>query len=65
MVYGAIDRKGNCEIFLLAASVDKNEADDPNWKKKVESWVTKQKYKTNLIPVNCDKWVFKDYFYLK
>jgi hypothetical protein len=65
MIYGAIDRKGNCDIFVLSASVNKSEEDDPQWKKQVADWVTKQKYKTNLIPVNCDKWVFQEYFYLK
>jgi hypothetical protein len=65
MIYGAIDRNGNCDIFVLSASVNKSEEDDPQWKKQVADWVTKQKYKTNLIPVNCDKWVFQEYFYLK
>lgn len=65
MVYGTIDRKGNCEIFLLSASINKNEQDDPKWKKQVSDWVTKQKYKTSLIPINCDKWVFQEFFYLK
>ena len=63
MVYGTIDRKGNCEIFMLRTSVDREE--NKEWDKQVADWVTKQKYKTNLIPVNCDKWVFQEYFYLK
>jgi hypothetical protein len=63
MVYGTIDKKGNCEIFMLRTSVNKKE--DETWDKQVSEWVTKQKYKTNLIPENCDKWVFREYFYLK
>jgi hypothetical protein len=63
MVYGAIDRKGNCEIFMLSTSVDRKE--NKEWEKLVANWVIKQKYRTNLIPVNCDKWVFQEYFYLK
>jgi hypothetical protein len=63
MVYGAIDRKGNCEIFFLSTSVDR--AENKDWDKQVSDWVKRQKYKTTLIPVNCDKWVFQEYFYLK
>ena len=63
MVYGTIDKKGNCEIFMIRTSVDNKE--DKNWEQQVSEWVTKQKYKTNLIPENCDKWVFQEYFYLK
>lgn len=63
MVYGAIDKLGNCEIFLLIAYVDKKENEE--WKKEVSNWVTTRKYKTDLIPQNCDKWVFQEYFYLK
>lgn len=63
MVYGTIDKAGNCEIFMLRTSV--NEIEDKEWEKQVGNWVTKQKYKTNLIPKNCDKWVFQEYFYLK
>jgi hypothetical protein len=62
LVYGIIDRKGNCEIFLLNAK--KDEKIDKEWKKQVKKWVTKQKYKTDQIPENCDKWVFQAYFYL-
>ena len=63
MVYGTIDKKGNCEIFMLRTSV--NEKDDKEWEKKVGNWVKDQKYQTDLIPKNCDKWVFQEYFYLK
>jgi len=63
MVYGAIDKSGSCEIFMLRANVDEKEND--KWRKQVSDWVTEQKYKTNLIPKNCDKWVFQEYFYLK
>jgi hypothetical protein len=63
MVYGTIDKTGNCEIFMLSTSV--NEIENKDWEKQVSDWVTKQKYKINLIPKNCDKWVFQEYFYLK
>ena len=62
MVYGTIDKTGNCTIFMLNASV--NEIENKDWEKQVSDWVTRQKYKTNLIPKNCDKWVFQEYFYL-
>jgi hypothetical protein len=62
LIYGIIDRKGNCEIFLLNANKDGKT--DKEWENKVKKWVTKQKYKTNKIPENCDKWVFQAYFYL-
>lgn len=62
-VSGIIDRKGNCEIFMLSASVDG--AENPDWTRQVRDWITRQKYKTELIPVNCDKWVFEEYFYLR
>ena len=63
MIYGAIDKSGKCEIFMLKANVDGNE--NKEWKNEVKNWVTVQNYKTELIPLNCDKWVFKEYFYLK
>src|SRR5690554_61305 len=63
MVYGTIDKKGNCEIFMHRTSVNREENDE--WDNKVSDWVTAQKYKTDLIPKNCDKWVFQEYFYLK
>jgi hypothetical protein len=63
LVYGTIDKVGNCEIFMLRTSV--NNQEDKYWKSQVSEWVTKQKYKTNLIPKNCDKWVFQECFYLK
>lgn len=62
-IYGTIDRNGNCEIFMLNTSV--NEKENKEWEKQVSEWVLKQKYKTDLIPENCDKWVFQEYFYLK
>lgn len=62
-VYGTIDRLGNCEIFMLDADVDKKPHGE--FRRTVSNWITKQKYKTNLIPKNCDKWVFEDFFYLK
>lgn len=62
-LYGTIDRKGSCEIFMLSTS--NNRVEDPAWTKQVEQWVRKQKYKTDLIPVNCDKWVFSEFFYLR
>ena len=63
LIYGAIDADSSCEIFLLRATVDgeKNE----EWYKEVSLWIVNQKYKTDLIPENCDKWVFQEYFYLK
>jgi len=63
MVYSAIDKSGNCEIFMLRANVDEKENEE--WSKQVSDWITKQKYKTDLNPENCDKWVFQEYFYLK
>ena len=63
MVYGTIDKSGDCEIFMLRTSV--NNKEDKDWEKQVSDWITKQKYKTDLIPQNCDKWVFQEYFYLK
>ncbi len=63
LVYGTIDKDGKCEIFMLKAEVDGKE--NQEWKTQVSDWVTTQKYKTNLIPKNCDKWVFQEYFYLK
>lgn len=63
MIYGTIDRTGNCEVFFLRANVD--EIENEEWKKEVSTWVISQKYKTDLIPENCDKWVFQEYFYLK
>jgi hypothetical protein len=59
-----IDKNGKCEIFSLRGSKSKSEEEDEIWKKKVADWVTKQKYLTNLIPKNCDKWVFEAYFYI-
>ena len=62
-VSGTIDRVGNCKIFMIEVELDKK----PNEKlqRKVVNWIIKQKYQTNLIPKNCDKWVFEEYFYLK
>lgn len=60
-----IDRQGKCEIFYLNASINHEEQDNAEWKKKVQDWVLRQKYKVNLIPKNCDKWVFEEFFYLK
>jgi hypothetical protein len=48
---------------MIDADVDKKPHGE--FKRTVSNWITKQKYKTNLIPKNCDKWVFEDYFYLK
>ena len=62
-VQGVIDKLGNCEIFWLRTSVNREE--DKDWDRKVSDWVTNQKYEVNLIPKNCDKWVFEEYFYLK
>lgn len=62
MIYGTIDRKGNCEVFMLEANVEREE--NKEWEQQIKTWVTKQEYKTDLIPTNCDKWVFKEYFYL-
>jgi hypothetical protein len=62
-VYGTIDRNGNCNLFMLETSV--NGVKNKQWDMQISSWVTKQKYKTNLIPINCDKWVFQEYFYLR
>lgn len=39
MVYGAIDREGNCEIFMLNTTVDRKE--NKVWEKKVADWVTR------------------------
>lgn len=61
-IYGAIDRNGNCKIFMLSTTVDRER--NEMWEKRVADWVTRQKYKTNLIPTNCDKWVFQEYFCL-
>lgn len=63
MIYGTIDRIGNCEVFFLRANLD--EIENEEWQKEVSTWVISQKYKTDLIPKNCDKWVFQEYFYLK
>ncbi len=60
-----IDRKGNCEIVYLKASINHEDKDNAIWKRQVQDWVLSQKYKTNLIPENCDKWVFEEFFYLK
>ena len=62
-VFGTIDRNGVCEIFYIDTSIkeEKNEI----WDNKVRAWITNQKYQTDLIPINCDKWVFKEFFYLK
>jgi len=62
LIYGAIDKSGNCEIFSLRSFL--NNVENEEWKSQVENWVISQKYKTDLIPVNCDKWVFEEYFYL-
>ncbi|MBN9297713.1 MAG: hypothetical protein J0I41_11905 [Filimonas sp.] len=62
MVYGTVDKQGKCELFTLSTSVDGK--DNEAWSKEVAGWITKQRYKINLIPVNCDKWVFEEYFYL-
>lgn len=63
LVYGTIDKKGNCEIFTINTSVFREENDQ--WEKKVSDWVKAQEYTTELIPENCDKWVFQEYFHLK
>jgi hypothetical protein len=60
-----IDRQGKCEIFYLNASINHEDKDNEIWKSQVQKWVLRQKYKTNLIPKNCDKWVFEEFFYLK
>ena len=60
-----IDRQGKCEIFYLNASINHEDKDNPEWKKQVQDWVLRQKYKITLIPKNCDKWVFEEFFYLK
>lgn len=62
-VSGVIDRNGNCEIYLHGRQADQEENNE--WNRQVATWVTKQKYKTDLIPINCDKWVFMEYFYLR
>lgn len=63
MIYGTIDKSGKCEIFMLETSV--NRVENAAFEKQVKDWITTQEYKINLIPQNCDKWVFKEYFYLK
>lgn len=63
LIYAIIDTLGNCEIFKLKTSVDRIE--NKQWENEVKAWVVNQRYKTYLIPENCDKWVFKEYFYLK
>ena len=62
-VYGTVDRRGGCKIFMLETSVNRKE--DKGWDKRVSDWVNNQKYTTNLIPDNCEKWVFKEYLYLR
>jgi hypothetical protein len=60
---GIIDRSGNCKIDSIEATVDgkENEA----LKKKVSTWIIKQKYSTDSIPEDCDKRPFNEYFFLK
>jgi hypothetical protein len=62
VIYGLIDKFGNCEVQTIQASKDTKE--DSDLKKRISDWVANQRYKTNLIPKNCDKWLFQDYFYL-
>ncbi|MCH5599548.1 hypothetical protein [Niabella ginsengisoli] len=57
-----IDRNGNADIFYLRAN-DKKQG-KPFSVEKIEAWIRKQKFKTDLIPINADKWVFEKYFYL-
>lgn len=62
MVYAVIDKLGNCEIYKIHAEVDRNENEE--WKIEFSNWVTTQKFKTDLIPENCDKWVFQESLFL-
>ena len=57
-----IDRIGNTAIYYSSAS-DKQGKEDKILENKVRTWVKKQKFKTNLIPINADKWVFEEYLY--
>lgn len=63
LVYGTIDKKGECVIFMIQTSV--NGEENSQWNTMVSDWIIAQKYQTDLIPENCDKWVFEEYFYLK
>jgi hypothetical protein len=60
---GEINDRGTCRIVSLDARTDGK--DDVTMQRKVAAWVTKQRYKTDLIPRNSEKRVFNDFFYLK
>lgn len=58
-----IDRAGNGTIFYLHAT-DKKENNVPDMEKRVQAWIRRQKFRTDSIPLNADKWVFENNLYL-
>jgi len=62
-LYFSIDKLGNSEIEFLEAKIQgkKNEV----WEKEISDWIISQNYSTDLLPINCDKWIFQGYFYLE
>lgn len=59
-----IDRKGSAKIYYLNANKKASEEELTPLKDKIEQWFKNAKFKTNLIPPECDEWVFKDFLYL-
>lgn len=58
----ALDRKGRSELLSTQSKVDGKI--DLQWGNQVAQWIKKQRFKTDLIPKNCDKWIFSTRLYL-
>jgi hypothetical protein len=59
-----IDRKGSAKVYYLNANKKGSEEELTSLKDQIEKWFKNAKFKTNLLPPDCDEWVFKDFLYL-